>query len=224
MTKNKDYVVCNTCGKQYSLKGIGTHKWRSHGEGQHHNPNSGFLDGSRSIWNKGHTEVTHEKVKQAADLHRKNLKDGVIKPSFSGRKHTALTKSKMADKAGYRPGSGRGKQGWCNGIWCDSTWEAAWVLWAQDEKLDFIKNKKTFSYQWQGKSKKYLPDFELHDCYLEIKGWILPQDYAKWESRLDKPLIILTKKEMQPILDWAYQKHGKDLTEVYTKQSRSSVG
>ena len=216
MTNNKEYITCDICGKQYSPKGIGTHKWRNHGNGQDHNPNSGYAAGSRTVWNKGQSKDTHEKIKQYSDSLKERIRNGMI-VGFIGKKHSEETKAKIARKAGYRPGSGRGKHGWCNGVWCDSTWEAAWVLWAQDKKLDFIKNKKTFVYEWQGKSKKYLPDFELADFYLEIKGWTIPQDYAKWESNLDKPLIILTKKEMKPILDWAHQKYGNDLTLLYSK-------
>lgn len=35
-----DKVICNVCKKSYSKKGIGTHMWRTHGNGKKHEPNT----------------------------------------------------------------------------------------------------------------------------------------------------------------------------------------
>jgi len=32
-------IKCDECGKEYSAKGINTHRWRMHGDGQNHDPN-----------------------------------------------------------------------------------------------------------------------------------------------------------------------------------------
>ncbi len=57
-------IKCEVCGKEYSAKGIGTHMWRAHGAGKDHNPNIGFLDGSRSQWNIGLTKDSDSRVAQ----------------------------------------------------------------------------------------------------------------------------------------------------------------
>lgn len=208
-------VECATCGKILSKTGLNFHLWRVHGEGKQHNPNKGFEGDDRKAWNKGLTKETSSSVSKGAQSLSENIKSGKSQSGFKGKTHKLETRQKIASKAGYRPGSGRGKQGWCRGIWCDSTWEAAWVVWAFDNGVQFSKNKRMFKYHWENKERKYLPDFELSDCFIEIKGWILPQDHAKWQSNLDKPLKILTKQEMKPILEWAYEKYGKDLTKLY---------
>ena len=42
--------------------GIGTHKWRVHGEGKNFNPNIGYIKGTRTAWNKGLTKETNSSV------------------------------------------------------------------------------------------------------------------------------------------------------------------
>ena len=55
-------VICDICGKEFSIKGIGTHKWRVHGEGKNFNPNIGYIKGTRTAWNKGLTKETNSSV------------------------------------------------------------------------------------------------------------------------------------------------------------------
>lgn len=43
-------MKCIHCGKEYSAKGIGTHIWKAHGDGQTHKP---FLGKTQVPWNKG---------------------------------------------------------------------------------------------------------------------------------------------------------------------------
>ena len=62
---------------------------------------------------------------------------------------------------GYKRGSGRGKHGWYKGIWCDSSWELAWVIFHLEHGIRFERNKDRFEYYWQGKIHKYLPDFKM---------------------------------------------------------------
>ncbi len=62
-----DVVICPTCGKSFSKKGIGTHIWRMHGAGTDFDPNRGYQDGTRQAWNKGLTKDTNESVKKYAN-------------------------------------------------------------------------------------------------------------------------------------------------------------
>lgn len=48
-------IKCEFCGKEYSPKGIGTHIWRTHGDGKDHKPIVRGPTG-RIPWNKGLTK------------------------------------------------------------------------------------------------------------------------------------------------------------------------
>lgn len=61
---------------------------------------------------------------------------------------------------GYRKGSGFGKSGWFKGIWCDSSYELAWVIYNIDHNIQFIRNKEGFEYFKNGTSYKYYPDLK----------------------------------------------------------------
>ena len=51
---------CPYCNKEYSKMGIATHIWRSHGSGKSHNPNKGYIDNNRKVWNKNETKFTNK--------------------------------------------------------------------------------------------------------------------------------------------------------------------
>lgn len=56
-------IKCELCDKEYSKKGMGTHVWRTHGEGKTFNSNNiGYLIGTKIAWNKGKTKDTDDTV------------------------------------------------------------------------------------------------------------------------------------------------------------------
>jgi len=57
-------IRCPYCGKEYFKKGIGTHIWRIHGKGKGHDPNLGYKEGDRVVWNKGLTKDIDDRVKR----------------------------------------------------------------------------------------------------------------------------------------------------------------
>lgn len=94
-------VRCPHCDKEYSTKGIGTHIWRSHGEGINFKANNE----NRVAWNKGKTKETDERVQQYGNA----LKG---KPSpHRGRNHTEESKQKMREAYQNRKSEGRA-QSW----------------------------------------------------------------------------------------------------------------
>jgi len=217
-------VICTKCGKEFSSMGLGTHMWRMHGKGKDFDPNAGYKKGSRKIWNKGLTKETSETVKRAANTLSRKIRDGEIQAGMTGKKHTEATRKKLSkNSGGYRYGSGRGKHGRYQGHACDSTWELAWIIHAIENNIKFKRNTKKFLYEWQGKTHKYIPDFDLGDHYIEVKGWVTEQTKAKLQAKLDKPVIIMGKKEIQPLLNELIAKHGKDLTILYDKKRKKST-
>ena len=86
-------VICDICGKEFSIKGIGSHKWRVHGEGVNFKPTLGHTS-----WNKDQTKETNESIRRGAEkLKRKKSEledelddDGKLKQRWVNKKVNAL--------------------------------------------------------------------------------------------------------------------------------------
>jgi len=114
---------------------------------------------------------------------------------------------------GLREGSGRGKSGWYNGIWCDSSYELAWVIYQIEHNLPFERNTQSYSYMWEGEEKKYYPDFIQNNNVIEIKGFVTEQTLAKYKS-VDG-LIVLYKKDLEQEMNYVVSKYGTDYITLY---------
>lgn len=114
---------------------------------------------------------------------------------------------------GYRNGSGRGKSGWYKGIYCDSSWELAFVIYHLDHDLFIQRCSKTRSYIYNGKEHTYHPDFTTKKGIVEIKGWKTEQWEEKQKANSD--IIVLYKNDMQLYLDYAIQTYGANFIEMY---------
>lgn len=86
-------------------------------------------------------------------------------------------------------------KGSCRGIECDSSWEAAVVVYFKDHNKRIERNTLGFEYEYQGRIRRYYPDFYLGDrTYLEVKGLTTDKDYVKWEAfRKSNRLIIINR-------------------------------
>jgi len=73
-------VKCKHCGKEYSEKGIGSHIWRSHGEGKNFKPSKG-----KTSWNNGLSKENDERVKKGSIKWKENLNAGKFKPHQLGK-------------------------------------------------------------------------------------------------------------------------------------------
>lgn len=170
-------------------------------------------------WRKGLTKDNCDYLKRQGETYSQRIKEGKIKPSFLGKHHTEETKQKLALKGGKREHSGRGKQGRYHGIWCDSSWELAWVIYQEEHNIQFKKYHGYFEYEFEGKKHKYYPDFQLSDgTIVEIKGY----ESKQWQAKLDQlpktiKLQILRKNEMKPILEYVTVKYGQDFISLYEK-------
>jgi len=82
----KEYIIldngmckCNYCDKVYSKNGIGTHIWRTHGEGINWTGcNDGYRDGTKTIWNKGQSKECNASVKKSANTLSRRYKSGEL--------------------------------------------------------------------------------------------------------------------------------------------------
>jgi hypothetical protein len=217
---NNNKYCCPYCNAEFSKKGIATHIWRIHTDiGREHKTK--LFGKTRIIWNKGLTKKTSQSIVKASVTYGKNLLSGKIKPSFLGKKHSLASKQKIAASGGYRKGSGRGKSGWYNEYWCDSTWELAWVIYNLEHNIKFSRNKIGFEYEYKNKKYKFYPDFILEDgTYVEIKGYMDDKNAEKIKQ-FNHNIIIICKLEIIPYLNYATGKYGKNLKNLYHGNSET---
>lgn len=116
---------------------------------------------------------------------------------------------------GPRDGAGRGKSGKYKNIWCDSSYELAWVIYNLEHSIKFERNREGYSYEFNGKKHTYYPDFIADGKLIEIKGFLRENDVHKFQSIKDKELIILFKKDLTTELNYVINKYGKDYIRLY---------
>lgn len=202
--------VCPICEKQYSKMGIVSHIWRIHGEGK--GKKFGGCKKGHVSWNRGLTKETDIRVKHNADAVARKYNETGYTPYWKGRKHTESTIQRMKQNSGgIRKGAGRGKGGYYKGIWCDSTWELAWVVYSLDHDISFKRNLVGFPYEWKCECKLYYPDFILSETneYIEIKGYMTEKDKAKLTA-FPYSIVVITKDLIIPYIEYVVNEYKTD--------------
>lgn len=165
-------------------------------------------------WNRGLTKYTDQRIKQQGQKLSQKYKKGQLKPSQLGKRHTKQQKDKIVyGMIHFSPGKNKKgfKKGWYKGYWCDSSWQLAFVMYNLDNNIKFSRNIKGFDYQYNGKIRRFYPDFILNNEYIQIKGYYCDMVQAKINSfPKDLVLKILVKKDMKIYLDYARNKYGID--------------
>lgn len=200
-------IICDLCQKQFSKMGIGSHKWRVHGDGKT------FIPTRNPPWNKGLTAATDQRIDKSAKLQSARYASGEIKAWQRGlTKETSASIAKQALRASrtieekIRKGSwhnsfARSKKQTYKGESFDGMWEVKLATWFDDQGISWRRNKESFSYEFD-KPRRYTPDFFLPDvgCFVEVKGWTTEKDIAKWSQfPKDKQLLILTGVELKAL-------------------------
>ena len=113
---------------------------------------------------------------------------------------------------GKRKGSGIGKKGWYKGIYCDSTWELAFVIYCLEHNIPIKRNKSYRTYLFNGEKHKYYPDFIVEETKVyEIKGYCSEQWKAKCEQNPD--IIVIGKDKITKYLKYCINKYGIEFWE-----------
>lgn len=138
--------------------------------------------------------------------------------SEKAKRKISETAKKNGKSGGYRKGSGRGKEGWYKGYFCDSSWELAYVIYNLEHGITFERNTKQFEYFFEDRKHLYMPDWKVDDTYVEIKGFWSSQ----WQAKLNQfpkteKLKIIGKNEIKPYLEYVVNKYGKDFIKLYEK-------
>ena len=122
----------------------------------------------------------------------------------------------IGQHGGHRHGSGRGKKGWIRDIFCDSSWELAYVLYCTDHNISIKRNTQKFKYHFKDLEHWYIPDFIVDGMLIEVKGYKTPQ----WEAKIKAvPFVtIVDEISIQPYLKYAQDKYGKDFIKQYSTE------
>ena len=128
-----------------------------------------------------------------------------------------ISESMIMNKyGGYRKGSGVGKAGWYHKIWCDSSWELAFVVFNLEHDIPIKKNWKKFPYSYKGKVFNYIPDFIVNNEFVEIKGYER-EEFTEKIKQFPNTIKIIGAKEITKYLNYVVKKYGKKFIELYEK-------
>jgi hypothetical protein len=117
---------------------------------------------------------------------------------------------------GVRKGSSRGKCGWYNGYWCDSSYELAYLIYCLDNNIVIERNTIGYKYIYNNTLHTYYPDFRVNGELVEIKIYRSNLTDVKL-SAVDEKITIYYKDTIKPFLDYAIFKYGKDFINQYQK-------
>lgn len=199
--------ACPYCSKTFSKFGVSTHIWRKHGDGKDHNPNRGYRDGSRVAWNAGLSEDVNPFVRKNSDGIRKYFAKNPA-PSL-GRKLSVEARRKISRRLTLNNRGGRCKWYRVFGQKVQGSWERDVACVLEAFEIPWIKvssHEHTFTYDLDGKEKRYTPDFYLpdEDLYLEIKGYWWGDDRRKmdavYEQYPETRIVLIEKDEYYKIL------------------------
>lgn len=120
-------------------------------------------------------------------------------------------------RGGYREGSGRSKNGYYKGIFCNSTYELCWVIYNIDHKIKFER----FPTKLEKDGVVYYPDFLLDDkkTIIETKGYEKQESVdrkTKVAESFGYTVIVLRKDDLQYAFDYVEETYKtKKFYELY---------
>ena len=196
---------CPHCGKVYSEKGIGTHIWRTHGDGINHNSHKNYIKCSKTSWNKGLSNETDNRVKEISRknsiLLQEKVKNGTYIPIVQTEEMRQNTSKRMSES---NPG-GRCKWYEINGIKVQGTWELNIAKILNKLQIEWTR-PNSFNYIRDNRLTYYTPDFYIpkYNCYLEVKGFWWGNDKEKMDIFMsqypDMNIKIIEKQLYNDIL------------------------
>lgn len=151
--------------------------------------------------------------------YKKKIKGKALTPEKEEERKNKISKSMKnnPNSGGYRKGSGRGKKGWYCNIFCDSTWELAFVYYHISNNLNIQRCKEKRFYTFNNSTHVYYPDFETDNGIFEIKGYVTEQSKSKSQQNPD--IKVLYYNDMKFYLDYVINIFGKDFyKKLYKKE------
>lgn len=168
----------------------------------------------------------HEKHCKLNPSRVQRTKGGSFKPGLATGKASTPEKEKLRisriqekakrNNGGLREGSGRGKSGWYKGFYCRSSWELAFVIYHLDHNSNIQPCKEVRTYTFEGKIRKYYPDFLLNGSVIEIKGYLTEQWKQKHSENPD--IVLKTFKDLEVELSYVKSKYGESYLDLYEEK------
>jgi hypothetical protein len=125
---------------------------------------------------------------------------------------------------GYRKGSGRGKHGWYDNIYFDSTYELAFYIFCKNKNIKIERCNDVFEYiNIKGETRKYYPDFRVNGKITEIKGYYTPEVDLKIKA-VNEPIDIFYKKDLKEIFKYVEKHTGLKIKKLYLFYKNSPTG
>lgn len=154
-------------------------------------------------WHKGFTIINHGPNLGIASTAEKEVER---------KRKISETMKKNPLAGGKRIGSGRGKQGWYKGIYCDSSWELAFLVYYLDHNKNIKRCEERREYIFNNEKHTYIPDFITDDGIIEIKGYKTQQ----WKSKLEQnpDIKVLYENDIKPYLNYVIEKYGDKFYET----------
>lgn len=127
--------------------------------------------------------------------------------------HRVKTKKERGTNksGGYREGSGRSKSGWYRGLFCGSTYELIFLVWFLENGTPVSRCQTVLEYEFEGKTHKYHPDFEVKNVLYEVKGYWTKQSEAKRDQHPE--VVVMDKYDILSMKDECSLK-GKSLSDL----------
>lgn len=138
--------------------------------------------------------------------------------SGSKERKYCSNKCRYSTYGGYRKNSGRSKSGYYNNIWCDSTYELAFVIWHLDHNIPFNRCTKSFEYTYNNTIHTYYPDFIKDGIIIEIKGYHSKSVDAKTNSVISQgyQIKVLYYNDIKHMIEYCKNKYNvDDLKKLY---------
>lgn len=170
-------IKCKLCSKEYSQHGMGTHMWRTHGDGTQHKPRLGA-----KAWNNGLTKETDQRVADySTNMAGKCLGIGSTPEKEKARR----AKLSVAAHKNGLGGHTSKIQIWFekkdgSSVYLQSSYEVAFaklleecnIIWSRPGSLQWIDQN--------GKSHRYYPDFQIGNVFVDTKNsYLIVKDTDK---------------------------------------------
>lgn len=181
----------------------------------------GIYKPSSTIWNKGLTKETDDRLKNAG-LKLKGKKpwnkDKRNVYSIETLQRLSLKMKNIAKKRASENKLGKGYKGYYKNIWCESQWELAYVIYCLDHNINIKRNSEYFEYLYNNQSHLYYPDFKVNDIYIEIKGYKRDKDFYKFDQfPKNKTLVVFYYNDLKEIFTYVCKKYNlKNMNYIHT--------
>lgn len=174
-------------------------------------------------WNKGLTKNTDKRIAKGVETYKNNKhipwnkgRTGVY--SKETLRKMSDTMKRVSKTRVSCKGVGKAHKGWYKGIWCDSSWELAFLIYNLDHGIKIKRCDESFEYEYKNEIHLYHPDFITNDNeYNEIKGYETDKDKNKFECfPKDKTLIIYKREDLKEIFEYILKTYNIDkINDIY---------